>query len=110
VPAVALVLLTGTSVGAAIGLRSPSQQTTGLFSNFVLIIVLLFSPVNFPGDRLPGWLQGVHQVLPIAHMGDLVRATLVGGTETNVGLDLVVLGLWCAFGIAVTIRSVSRPT
>jgi ABC-2 type transport system permease protein len=110
VPAVALVLVTGASVGAAIGLRSPSNQTTNLFSNFVIIVVLLFSPVNFPADRLPGWVQGVHQVLPIAHMADLMRATLVGGIETNVGLDLVVLGLWCAFGVIVTIRSVSRSS
>jgi ABC-2 type transport system permease protein len=108
VPAVALVLLTATSVGAAIGLRSPSQQTTNLFTNFVLIVVLLFSPVNFPAERLPGWLQGVHDVLPIAPMADLVRATLVGGVETNVGRDLVVLSVWCALGLAVTIRSVRR--
>jgi len=108
VPAVALVLLTASSVGAAIGLRSPSQQTTNLFTNFVLIIVLLFSPVNFPADRLPGWLQGVHEVLPIAPMADLVRATLVGGVETNVPTDLVALSLWCVLGLTVTIRSARR--
>ncbi|HVM53910.1 MAG TPA: ABC transporter permease [Acidimicrobiales bacterium] len=108
VPAVILVLVTATAVGAAIGLRSPSQQTTNLFTNFVLISVLLFSPVNFPAERLPGWLQAVHQVLPIASMADLVRATLVGGIETDVGSALLVLAAWCTFGMVVTWRSVSR--
>ena len=108
VPAMILILLTGTSVGAAIGLKAPSQQATNLYSNFVFITVLLFSPVNFPGDRLPGWLQEVHRVLPIAHMADLLRATLVGGLHTSAGTDLVVLSLWCAFGMIVTWRSVSR--
>ena len=108
VPVVALTLVTASSVGAAIGLKSPSQQTTNLFTNFVLIAVLLFSPVNFPADRLPGWLQAVHEVLPIAPMADLVRGTLVGGLDAAVGRDLAVLGLWCAAGMAVTWRAVRR--
>lgn len=107
-PVVALVLVTASSVGAAIGLRSPSQQTTNLFSNFIIIGVLLFSPVNFPADRLPGWLQGVHSVLPIEPMGDLVRDALVAYDNTDVGRDLLTLALWCAAGVVVTVRSVRR--
>lgn len=108
VPAVGLVLLTATSVGAAVGLRSRSQQLTNVVSNFVIIVVLLFSPVNFPAERLPGWMQAVHEVLPLAPMADLVRATLVEGLETNVGRDLVVLALWGAVGMTLTWRSVNR--
>jgi ABC-2 type transport system permease protein len=110
VPAVALVLLTASTVGAAIGLRSPSQQTTSLFSNIVIVGALLFSPVNFPAERLPGWLQAVHEVLPLAHMAELLRATLVGATDSRVALNLVVLGAWCALGLAVTVRSISRSS
>lgn len=108
VPGLLLVLLTASTVGAAIGLRSPSQQTTNLFSNIVLVGALLFSPINFPADRLPGWLQGAHEVLPLAHMAELLRAALVGDADARVGLNLVVLGAWCAAGLAVTVRSVSR--
>lgn len=109
VPAVALVLLTASTVGAAIGLRSPSQQTTSLFSNIVLIGALLFSPVNFPAERLPGWLQAVHEVLPLAHMAELLRSTLVGA-DGRVARNLLVLGAWCVVGVAVTVRSVSRAS
>jgi len=108
VPVVALVLVTASSVGAAIGLRSPSQQTTNLFSNFVLIAVLLFSPVNFPAERLPEWLQAVHQVLPIGAMADLVRMCLVGESNPTVETDLVNLALWCAAGVAITVRAARR--
>lgn len=108
VPALVLILLTGASVGAAIGLRAPSQQATNLYSNFVFISVLLFSPVNFPADRLPGWLQGVHQVFPIAHMADLLRAALLDGLHTNAGADLAVLGAWCVLGVVSTWRAVNR--
>ena len=110
VPAVLLTLVTASSVGAAIGLRSPSQQATNLLSNFILITVLLFSPVNFPADRLPGWLQGVHEILPIAPMADLVRGTLVAGVDANLARDLVVLTLWCVAGMAITWRATTTNT
>ena len=108
VPALALILLTGATVGTAIGLRSPSAQTTSLFSNFVIIGVLLFSPVNFPVERLPGWLQGLHGFLPIEPMSNLVRATLVDISAGTTARDLAVLSLWCAAGVGVTLRTVSR--
>jgi len=108
VPAVLLTLLTGTAVGNAIGLRSTSPQMMNLFTNAVLMLVLLFSPVNFPGERLPGWLQAVHEVLPIAAMADLVRGALLADYDAEVGRDLVTLGLWCALGITVTVRAVNR--
>lgn len=107
-PVVALILVCASAVGAAIGLRSPSQQTTNLFSNFVLIGVLLFSPVNFPADRLPGWLQAIHEVLPIEAMGALIRWTLVGGADTDVARDLLNLAVWCTIGVVVTVRAVRR--
>ena len=110
VPAVALVLVTASTVGAAIGLRSPSQQTTNLFSNMVLIGALLFSPINFPAERLPGWLQGVHEVLPLTHMAELLRATLVVDADARVGLNLAVLGAWAGAGLVVTVRSVRRAS
>jgi ABC-2 type transport system permease protein len=108
VPAIALVLLTGASVGAAIGLWSPSVQLTGLIGNALIMVVLLFAPVNFPADRLPGWLQAVHRVLPIEPMADIIRATLVRGIDTSPARDLVVLTLWCGFGLFVTMRAVNR--
>lgn len=108
VPTIALCLLAGSTVGTAIGLRGPSQQAVNLFTNFLLVGMMLFSPVNFPADRLPGWLQAVHDVLPIAPMAELVRATLVDVRTDDVGRDVLVVVIWCAIGVVVTLRTVSR--
>jgi hypothetical protein len=39
----------------------------------------MFSPLNFPADRLPDWLAAVHRVLPFQAMGEVVRGTLCVG-------------------------------
>jgi ABC-2 type transport system permease protein len=108
VPAVVFALLTSASLGYGIALRSPSTQATNLLGNLILVFILLFSPVNYPLSRLPGWLQGIHHVLPIAPLGDIVRAALLGTGDGHLGGDLAVVGLWCAFGITVTVRAVTR--
>lgn len=41
-------------------------------------------------------------------MSNLVRATLVDISSGSTARDLFVLGLWCAAGVAVTMRFVSR--
>lgn len=107
VPAVLGAVVTSAALGYAVALRSPSAQLTNMFTNLVLVAVLLFSPVNYPMSRLPGWLQAVHRVLPIAHMANLVRAGLVGGSQQR-SSDFLVVGLWCAAGIALTVRAVAR--
>lgn len=108
VPAVAMALFTAAAVGYAVALRSTSNQVTNLFSNLVLVLIFLFSPLNFPIDRLPGWLQAVHAVLPIAPMADLMRGSLIAGTRPRIAHDFLVLGLWCAFGVFATLRMVAR--
>jgi ABC-2 type transport system permease protein len=107
VPSVLLAVITAAAIGYAVALRSPSTQLTNMFTNLILVAVLLFSPVNYPMSRLPGWLQGVHRVLPISHMANLIRAGLVGG-GAGVARDFLVVGAWCAAGSAVTARAVAR--
>jgi ABC-2 type transport system permease protein len=108
VPAILLTLVTATAVGTAIGHKSVSQQMTGLVTNALLMLVLLFSPVNFPLDRLPGWLQGVHTVLPIAAMADLLRGALLAGYESDVARDLLMLGIWATVAWTITWRSITK--
>ena len=107
-PSVGMALLTAAALGYAIALRSPSNQVTNMFSNLALVLIFLFSPLNFPIDRLPEWLQHVHAVLPIAAMADLVRGTLVAGTHPRFGHDFALLGVWCAFGAFITVRLATR--
>ena len=83
-------------------------QVTGQVTSFISIGILLFSPINFPLDRLPDALQSVHRVLPVSYMADLVRYSLTGSQGSAVGLAFAVVGAWCAAGLAVSYRAATK--
>lgn len=107
VPAFLLVALTGASVGYAMAsvLR---PEVTGIVQSFISVFILLFSPLDFPADRLPGFLQAIHAVLPIKYMADLIRWSLTGQFVDNVGLAFAVVGAWCVACLGITYRVVTR--
>jgi ABC-2 type transport system permease protein len=107
VPSVILVALTGASVGYALAMLLKPAVASQL-SQFISIGVLLFSPINFPMDRLPDFLQGIHRVLPVKYMADLVRWSLTGRFVENVGLAFAVVAAWCLAGIAASWRVAVR--
>jgi ABC-2 type transport system permease protein len=90
--ALGLVALTGTAIGNVIAVVSPHPQVTNLFTNITVFFLFLFSPINFPIDRLPEWLQSLHSVLPVEPMAELVRSTLTGA-PTAIG-DWVYVSVW----------------
>lgn len=90
--ALTFVALTGTAVGNAVASLSPHPQVTSLFTNVIIFFLFLYSPINFPIERLPGWLQSLHEVLPVEPMAELVRGTLTG-TATAMG-DWVIVAVW----------------
>jgi ABC-2 type transport system permease protein len=62
----------------------------------------MFSPVNFPADRLPQWLQAVHDVLPITAMADVMRGTLARDVFDLSAAPFAVLAAWCAAGFTAS--------
>lgn len=107
VPAVVLVSLTAASIGYAIAVTTPAQAATQL-SSFLSIALLLFSPINFPIDRLPGWLQDVHRILPITYMADAIRGGLTGRFTDSAPLVFGVVAAWCAGGLGLSVRAARR--
>jgi ABC-2 type transport system permease protein len=107
VPAMLLVALTATSMGYAIASLLP-QMVANLLTQILVVFVLMFSPLNFPADRLPSWLAAVHQVLPFQAMGEVVRGTLASGTFPVGGAAFALLGAWCLASFVVTYRILSR--
>lgn len=69
VPASLLTVLMATSVGYgfAHGIRQP--MVVGLITQVLTFGILLYSPINFPAERLPGWYAGVHDYLPFSACG-----------------------------------------
>lgn len=107
VPAAVLTALTAASVGSALSMSLPPMATQQV-TQFVSIVLLLFSPVNFPLHRLPVVLQDIHRGLPVLYMADIVRGSLTGRYGTSRALAFAVCGAWCAFGLVVSGRAAAR--
>jgi ABC-2 type transport system permease protein len=107
IPAVILIGAGGTFLGYSIAFLVPRPMMVMVITQIFSFVVMLFSPVMFPVERLPGWLQSIHQVLPIRYMADLTRGTL---TDLNVdlGMAFIVVTAWCAVGYIVTLIVVNR--
>ena len=93
------VSLTSACVGYAIACVFP-PQVAHLLSQVFIFVVLLFSPVSYPGSRLPDWLAVVHTYLPIEPMADAIRATLVSDAFTLPTRSIITLAIWLAVSLA----------
>ncbi|MGC5627831.1 ABC transporter permease [Georgenia sp. Z1344] len=102
-----LTALTATAVGYGIAVVLPPMLAQ-VISQVLVFFVLLFSPITFPADRLPGWFQDVHAWLPVQPAGDLVRAGLLSESYDASGRDVLVLGVWCVLGLTVTLRALVK--
>lgn len=103
VPAMLLVALTTTTVGFAIAYAA-TPPVTNMVTQLIVFIALMFSPINYPPDRLPQWLQTIHQVLPFEYMARAIRDTLTTPPDGTAILPFAVLAAWCTAGLAITLR------
>jgi len=108
VPAFSLVVLMATSVGYAIALLSPKAELVNVLTNLIIFSLFLFSPVNFPVERLPNWLATIHRILPVKDAADAVRGALVPGYSDGLGLALAVLSVWCLVGLFINYKVATR--
>ncbi len=107
VPGALLVSLTAASVGYGIANLFPPPVAQVLSQVFVFV-VLLFSPISFPAQRLPEWAQTVHQWLPFEPMAQIVRGGLASDVFTTPGRAWFVLGAWCALSVAGAVWALGR--
>lgn len=96
-----------TAVGYAIAVSLPAMMAQ-LVSQVLVFFVLLFSPITFPVEQLPGWFRGLHSVLPVQSAAELLRAGVASEVFAADGRDLLVLTLWTALGLVVTLRALVR--
>lgn len=107
VPAVLLIVLTAASMGYALACVLP-PMIAQLLTQVLVVFILMFSPLNFPVDRLPDWLATIHRFLPVEAMGEIVRGTLASSTfPLQVGAFALV-GVWCAASLGVTMVVLER--
>jgi ABC-2 type transport system permease protein len=108
VPAFTLVVLMATSVGYAIAILAPKAELVSVLTNLIIFSLFLFSPINFPVERLPNWLATIHRFLPVKYAADAVRGALVPGYSDGLGLALVVLSAWCLLGLGINYFASTR--
>jgi ABC-2 type transport system permease protein len=107
VPAFLLVIFTASCVGYAIASVTPPMLTT-ILTQALVVFVLMFSPLNFPPERLPDWLGAIHAVLPIQAMGEVIRGTLASTSFALASSSFVLLGAWCVGGFAIAFIALNR--
>lgn len=108
VPAALLCALMAISVGFGMAVAIPKPVVTSLITNALSFVVLLFSPIVFPLDQLPGWLAVIQRVLPFYNMAVVIRAGLTHGVVTGLTASFLILLAWTAVGWALTAWVVSR--
>ena len=98
-PATLLVSMTAAAIGYAMAAVLPPQLAM-LLTQALVFIVLLFSPVSYPAERMPQWMQTAHEWLPVEPMAQLVRTGLAQDAFDIPARSLVVLLVWCAAALA----------
>ena len=107
VPAILLASITATTVGYAMGIAG-EPRIINLLSNMVIFFVLLFSPIVYRLEQLPGWYQGVQQALPFYPMAVVIRNGLSEGLVDGTEAAYAVLAAWAVVALAVTAVLVGR--
>ena len=107
IPAVILIAMCGSFVGYSMAFAVPKPMMVNVLTQIIIFVIMLFSPVMFPVERLPGWLQAIHQVFPIQYMADLIRGTLTD-LPVDMGKAFAITGAWCVAGFVITNLLVRR--
>lgn len=107
VPTLLLVAVTASAIGYAIASVLPTM-VSALISQVLVVFVLMFSPLNFPPERLPEWLQAIHALLPVQAMGEVIRGTVAASTFPTTTGAWALLAAWCAGGLAVAYVTLQR--
>lgn len=106
-PVALLVSMTAAAVGYALAsLMRPTLAQ--LVSQVLVFVVLLFTPISFPAERMPDWALSLHQWAPLRPMADLMRAGLAPSDFSATPRSWAVLGVWCAASVAAAGWSMRR--
>jgi ABC-2 type transport system permease protein len=77
-------------------------------SQVMIFAVVGFSPINYPAERLPAWLQQAHAWFPFESMGQVVRAALTDGYVDNVARAYALLAGWATLAVVITAVTLRR--
>lgn len=107
VPALLMIAITSIGVGYGFSYLLLPDISLGI-SQIIIFGALMFSPVNYPMERLPEWLQMVHNVLPLHSMSEIMRASLASSTFSASFGHYIILLIWCVLGYGGAVFILNR--
>ncbi|MBA3717247.1 MAG: ABC transporter permease [Actinobacteria bacterium] len=108
-----LYLVVGTAtmciLGIALTALTPTAESASTIAPFSAVLLSFISGVFIPVSELPGWLQEIGRVFPLARLADGLQTTLAPATTGSglSGTNLGVMGLWALGGLIVAVRKFS---
>jgi ABC-2 type transport system permease protein len=96
-----LIAVLFTAIGTAFASLLNDMQSFPLIMNFFIMPLFFFSGAIFPLKRTSPLLALVASCNPLAYGVDGLRASLGGESFYGMGIDLLVLGLFCSFFLAL---------
>lgn len=106
-PAVVLVIAGAVGIGYTLA-YALKPTLVGMVTQVIIVIALMFAPINYPAERLPNWLANVHEWLPFQYMAQAVRDTMAVPPHGIAVVPFVVLAAWSVLGLTVAGRVMSR--
>lgn len=92
-------------LGIALTAVTPTADAASTIAPFAAIVLSFISGVFIPVDQLPGWLEEVGRVFPLAHLAEGLQTTFATKSGTGIdGADVAVLGIWTVAGLLVAAR------
>lgn len=89
VPIMILLAVGMTSIGVAIAAHLKSFEAFPLLMNFLLMPLFFLSGAMFPLQGLPGWMDFLTKVNPLAYGVDMIRGILLKGVQvTSTGISI----------------------
>jgi ABC-2 type transport system permease protein len=105
---VAAGVLCFASLGVAFSHAIPNFESTAAYVNAVFLPVIFVSGVFYDVGKVPGFLRGIAQALPLKHLIDGLSGAMVKGTGLGHNVSaLGVIAAWAVLGVALAVRGFS---
>ena len=108
VPAVFLIAVASTFLGLFIAVAVSEVFEAQTFSNFFRFPMIFLCGLFFPVEKLPVFLKPLSYALPLTYGADMLHGAVHGGHTMPFGLDLFLLGAFCAGLFAVSLWNIKR--
>jgi ABC-2 type transport system permease protein len=109
-PAFVLYLLLGTATMCALGIALsafvPNADAASTIAPFSVVMLSFISGVWIPIEKLSGALETIGKIFPLYHIALGLQTSLAPGAGGSAlqGSDLLVLAIWLAVGIRLSIK------